>query len=606
MSGKISSKVWGNLRRVLLAAANLIQQGGGMEILKKSVDSFFESKDRVLVVKGAWGVGKTYFWDTYIAERMDKNDLSQIAYSYISLFGKTTLDDVRTSIFHRAKPISSSEVVEEAFKKEFSQSSVLFQKTPWLASGLGTTQRTLLLLGRWGGLLRQVPFLNPYSSMLGTLEYALVKNYIVCFDDLERKGDGLSVKEIMGLVDELAQRKACKVVLIFNENSLPNEADVKEYESYREKVVDVELTHNPSCADNLRCVLSESHETFNSLCRLVSTLNIRNIRILLKLTRLVEKISPYLDSRLIEEFLSHAVILCWSYYGRSEALPFDLVKDNLERSSWLSLGIGKADQESDNDKLYREIATTLELQASGLDKFIIQYMQHGYADVDELKCFVAEWSSQKDVDEVGGKLQSAWSLYRNSFEDNLADFLAQIKDVLDNDMKKLQLADFSSAINTLEQYGEGVDAYIEKYVCMHSDSLKSIDLRHPWGVRGVENKILKAKIDVLFKESAVLNLDDVAYKLATQNGWNPDDIEFLCSLSVDDYYRWMKSNPANILLKIRGGLLTFRRLQSSGDEQSKKYEKITENVTSALKKIASENLFNRNRVKFMYEIDMGE
>lgn len=575
-----------------------------MEMLKKSVDSFFESEERVLVVKGAWGVGKTYFWDSYIAERINKKDLSQVAYSYISLFGKTTLDEVRTSIFHSAKLVSSPRIVEAAFKKEFSQSSALFQKAPWLAGGLGKAKSKSLRLGRWSGFLRLAPFMNQYSSMLGTLEYGLVKNYVVCFDDMERKGDALSVKEIMGLVDELAQRKGCKVSLIFNENSLSKEADIEEYESYREKVVDVELTHDPSCVENLRCVLPEDHETFNSLSRLVSTLNIRNIRILLKLIRLVEQFLPHIDPRHVDELLSHAAILCWAYYGKSEALPFELVRENLEELSLLSFGITKPAEESEDDKHYRELATSLELRSSELDVFIIQYLQHGYIDLEKLEAVVDAWSAKKDVDAVGEKLRSVWNIYRASFEDNLSDFLAQIKDVLDNDMEKVSLVDFSSAANTLEKYGEDVGEYIEEYIRIHGDSLKNIDLRQPWSISGVENKVLKSKVKELFEESAILNLDDVAYKLATQNGWNPDDIEFLQSLSVDNYYHWMKGNPDNMLTKIRGGLLIFRGMQASDDEQSKKYTEITENVTSALKKVASENVFNRNRVKLMYEIDL--
>lgn len=69
--------------------------------------------------------------------------------------------------------------------------------------------------------------MNKALGVVSTLEYALVNNYIICFDDLERKGNGLSVKDIMGLIDELAQRKNCKIILVFNEDSLSDENDKK-------------------------------------------------------------------------------------------------------------------------------------------------------------------------------------------------------------------------------------------------------------------------------------------------------------------------------------------------------------------------------------------
>lgn len=67
----------------------------------KTLDSFFAGKDRVIVIKGEWGVGKTYLWDSYIKNRLEieKKNLPQIAYSYVSLFGKTSLADIRASIF---------------------------------------------------------------------------------------------------------------------------------------------------------------------------------------------------------------------------------------------------------------------------------------------------------------------------------------------------------------------------------------------------------------------------------------------------------------------------------------------------------------------------
>jgi hypothetical protein len=42
----------------------------------RSLDSFFSSEDRVLVIKGAWGVGKTFLWNAYVEERISNGNLS--------------------------------------------------------------------------------------------------------------------------------------------------------------------------------------------------------------------------------------------------------------------------------------------------------------------------------------------------------------------------------------------------------------------------------------------------------------------------------------------------------------------------------------------------
>lgn len=45
-------------------------------------------------------------------------------------------------------------------------------------------------------------------------------NIIVCFDNIERRSDNLSLKEILGLVNLLKEYKECSVVMIFHEDEL--------------------------------------------------------------------------------------------------------------------------------------------------------------------------------------------------------------------------------------------------------------------------------------------------------------------------------------------------------------------------------------------------
>lgn len=124
--------------------------------------------------------------------------------------------------------------------------------------------------------------MNKALGVVSTLEYALVNNYIICFDDLERKGNGLSVKDIMGLIDELAQRKNCKIILVFNEDSLSDENDKKTFKEYREKIVDLELKYDPVVKDNFDCVFAKSYSDYECIFNVSDKLNIRNIRVLKK------------------------------------------------------------------------------------------------------------------------------------------------------------------------------------------------------------------------------------------------------------------------------------------------------------------------------------
>ncbi|HBA7580053.1 TPA: hypothetical protein J1Y56_002940, partial [Escherichia coli] len=228
--------------------------------LEQSLEAFIKSEHRVMVIKGDWGVGKTYAWNKYIETH--GSSLTQIAYSYISLFGKNSLQDVKNNIFHSAKAISSKEQIENEMRKQLETASSLFNHVPWLKDNLFITyvnqgffwfKKTISKIGIVTRHADSIPYVNKALGVVSTLEYALVNNYIICFDDLERKGNGLSVKDVMGLIDELAQRKNCKIILVFNEDSLSDENDKKTFKEYREKIVDLELKYDPVVKDNFDC-----------------------------------------------------------------------------------------------------------------------------------------------------------------------------------------------------------------------------------------------------------------------------------------------------------------------------------------------------------------
>lgn len=52
---------------------------------------------RVAVMKGEWGIGKTFFWRTFI--NSVKEELSFRAYSYVSLFGAQEIPDLKRQVF---------------------------------------------------------------------------------------------------------------------------------------------------------------------------------------------------------------------------------------------------------------------------------------------------------------------------------------------------------------------------------------------------------------------------------------------------------------------------------------------------------------------------
>ncbi|EBB4061324.1 hypothetical protein DOF52_22550, partial [Salmonella enterica] len=171
-----------------------------MSKVLKALDAFLKSDNKVLVIKGDWGVGKTFFWNKYYENNI--NNLSQLAYSYVSLFGKNSLSDLKKEVFHSAKPIKKDRIAQ-SFQQQTEEASGIYSYIPWLNPKEKIVHRIPFLkpIVRYAD---NTPILFRATNAISSLEYSLVNNYLVCFDDLERRGNSLSIKEVMGFIDELA------------------------------------------------------------------------------------------------------------------------------------------------------------------------------------------------------------------------------------------------------------------------------------------------------------------------------------------------------------------------------------------------------------------
>lgn len=593
MSGKLFTVVIINDKEV---AVNYIE---------KSLDAFFSSEAKVIVIKGDWGVGKTYFWERYIEQKIESKSLKQLAYSYISLFGKSSLDEIRRQVFHNAKSIASEDLIIKSFNKKLCEPTRLYNKAPWFNGFLIKLQSKAPWINIATKNVQHIPFINKFSGMVSSLEYSLVNNYVICIDDIERKGKGLSIKDVMGLVDELAQRKLCKVILIFNEKSFDSAEDKAQFDSYREKVVDIEMHHNPSCLDNLHCIFPSKENWHSELEKIVNHLQIKNIRVLRKIKLLVDHFDKYInerDHRIAEEFVFHAALHCWSFYIKDSELNYETFKKLLSTSSWLSFFIDEKKQLSEGEKKYKTLASSIDLRRSVFDEHISFFLENGYVDDEALNSTVKKLEEKIRIDSVSSRLKDAWNIYSESFSDNLIEFKKSLIDILNEEMKSLELSDFSSAVDILEEFDVDVTDFVNRYVELKADSLLNIDSRSLWNLHRFRCPLLKDKIDALQINNKSFNIDDVALRIVENNGWTSEDVKFLNSLTKDDYVVWMKGSPQELATKIRSGLFIFRDLGASNGEQDM-YKNITSNVVDALKELASENALNKYRVRHIYGIE---
>jgi tRNA A37 threonylcarbamoyladenosine biosynthesis protein TsaE len=73
----------------------------------------------VLCLRGKWGVGKTFSWMAFLREAKDKGEIALESYSYVSLFGIDSLDQLKYSIFENS--IARDVIGTEPHLRRFSQ-----------------------------------------------------------------------------------------------------------------------------------------------------------------------------------------------------------------------------------------------------------------------------------------------------------------------------------------------------------------------------------------------------------------------------------------------------------------------------------------------------
>ena len=192
-----------------------------------------ENKGIAIAITGSWGIGKTFFWNEFIKERIkqekrerekyyykatliDKKAVLDKRYSYVSLFGIETLSDLKTKIYTQ---LSGHHFSEKEQPK--------FEVPRWvkaIASGLKEEKVSQL------GFSASMRF---FDSML----FAQVKDAIICFDDFERMSNKLDIKDVMGLANQLKLEKNCQVILILDEDKTEDKNKEK-YAEYKEKLID--------------------------------------------------------------------------------------------------------------------------------------------------------------------------------------------------------------------------------------------------------------------------------------------------------------------------------------------------------------------------------
>lgn len=203
------------------------------------------------LIKGNWGIGKSFLWNKLT--EINKN--KKINFIKVSLFG-----------------VESIEILDRKLKVEY------LKKDSRVKEGF---QQTLKIMNK--------KFANGQVDILPFITFS--ESFIICFDDVERKSEKLSLKDLMGYIENISIKST--VFILMNEKKLKDDADYESYIEYKEKLIDYEYELTEISNEMCKNVLSYSNlESIYKLeiIKVFQSHNQSNYRTLIKIERLVQNL----------------------------------------------------------------------------------------------------------------------------------------------------------------------------------------------------------------------------------------------------------------------------------------------------------------------------
>lgn len=532
-----------------------------MEHIKNSLDAFLSGADPgVLAIKGDWGVGKTYFIEHYLE---DKPDLAQNKVSFVSLFGLSTVEEVRRQIIPSA-------VSRERLRSK--ESNDVFKSVV--------------------GMVRKLPKVSELEGLFQSIENFAIRDLLVVFDDLERKSDNLALKDFLGFVNFLSEHSNSKVVLILNEDQL-TEADKAGLAMFREKLIDKELLFAPTYEDNARIFFHDS-ELFETAVTVFARCDCRNLRVIKRcfaaaqqFRTITEGISDARQSKLLRQVL----LLSCAFYRFGGRIDFSAL------GNFLVLKM----QHAKDGKAFRgaEILKKISFAPSDDDSLILQYLETGIIDDTAIAKLRADDEKYSEFSKVSDELRAVYGIFNSNFGGTALDFRNAMDDFLERNADKIGWSDLGQAVNALRSFGYAADAdkWLGNYVQSHADrfSLEQCNTFAGLSPDDAIAAVTKRKTELLTGKPP----KEVIWKIVHDGSWSQEDTALLDNVDAAAYASWLQTEKDDDLLQV---LREFVQTFNPGSANPQ-WRSIGEKLFEALKTVVADDPFKIKKITDVIGLD---
>jgi hypothetical protein len=457
-----------------------------------SLLSAIGSKDnKVTVLRGNWGTGKTYLWE-YTEKKLISTNPKPI---YISIFGAKSINDLKLRI------------LQAAYLKDKIRTEKLVANVGNAISGV---------------LQRFFGFNATEAALLWVPE--LVSKRLVVIDDVERKHKSLEIDEVLGLIDEYSQGHETQFLLLLNSDKL---ADSKAlWEVMHEKVIDAEIVLNPSALEAFDAVATGIDLKYLPVIRnAISVLKINNIRVIKRILSTIQKLSTLcsLDDAPPQRWVPSTVLLTAMQYRAIDNPPtIEFIRDFNSVSRSLT---GSSQQEGDKDLDWSRMLNNLGIAFSDDYEILVHdYLQSGEIDTRRLDNVVAQY--RRDA-----LNQTARAQYDNFFEalfwDTTAskdDLLAQARGLLPtvNVISPPEVSNIALSIEESLGAKDLADEFIDAWIASietrpEFQNVDERDFRIPRSVW--HPRIIECLTQLRNKQHPPLSLTEAIFRIVETSSW---------------------------------------------------------------------------------------
>ncbi|WP_435353389.1 P-loop NTPase fold protein [Emticicia sp. SJ17W-69] len=227
-----------------------------MKHIDEAILNYIEqaNTDYAVLLTGKWGSGKTYYLNNILKEKIEAKNFKMIV---ISLYGVSTIKEVSTMIFAERSPKLAGIIKYGGpIVKSFFKSIDIADYLKFGIDEIDGNKDTNVSINQEKVVDETSSWLGRFTSKKQENGDVKEENIILCFDDLERKNDVLTNKEIIGYINNFAE-KGTKVIVLADEDKIESN---EEFKKLKEKTFGLSLEFEQKQEDTIKEIIKRGFE----------------------------------------------------------------------------------------------------------------------------------------------------------------------------------------------------------------------------------------------------------------------------------------------------------------------------------------------------------